>query len=246
MRNLVIRDFRRSGIPKKDEWEVILDLVMDKKASMTATPDEIITKLVEQKAAIQRQNGLALDALHFAKTGGTGGNGGKAGKGGKSPKRDMRNNKGDNERKEKDLRKRFHCQRWGHITENCLSKERSDPPKPADTASKVSTENTLTLTTLIETYWMEAKSNASSSDWFIKSGSTTPNTGCWSMFITSTKYPPNMKEVKGYNGVTSFASGYGSVRLTCQLPDRKTQPIIVQEMVHLPGSFNLISVSDHG
>jgi len=93
MRDLVIRDFRHSGIPKKDEWEVILDLVMDKKATMTATPDEIITKLVEQEAAIQRQNGLALDALHFAKTGGTGGNGGKAGKGGKSPKRDMRNNK---------------------------------------------------------------------------------------------------------------------------------------------------------
>ena len=47
----------------------------------------------------------------------------------------------------------------------------------------------------------------------------------------------------GYNGVTSFASGYGSVRLICQLPDGKTETIILQEVVHLPGSFNLISQS---
>jgi hypothetical protein len=63
------------------------------------------------------------------------------------------------------------------------------------------------------------------------------------MFITYTKYPPNTKKVKGYNGVTSFASGYGSVRLICQLADGKTETIILQEAVHLPGSFNLISQS---
>jgi hypothetical protein len=39
-------------------------------------------------------------------------------------------------------------------------------------------------------------------------------TGHQSMFITYTKYPPNMKKVKGYTGVSSFASGYGSVRFT--------------------------------
>jgi len=49
--------------------------------------------------------------------------------------------------------------------------------------------------------------------------------------------------VKGYNGVTSFASGYGSVRLTCQLPDGKTETIILQQVVHLPGLFHLISQS---
>ena len=63
------------------------------------------------------------------------------------------------------------------------------------------------------------------------------------MFITYTEYPPNTKKVKGYNGVTSYASGYGSVRLICQLPDGKTDTIILQEVVHLPGLFNLISQS---
>jgi len=63
------------------------------------------------------------------------------------------------------------------------------------------------------------------------------------MFITYTEYPPNTKNVKGYNGVISFASGYGSVRLICQPPDGKTDTIILQQVLHLPGSFNLISQS---
>jgi len=90
---------------------------------------------------------------------------------------------------------------------------------------------------------MVASSSCSSSDWFIDCGWTTHISGHRSMFITYTEYPPNTKKVKGYNRVTSFASGYGSVRLICPLPDGKTETIIPQEVVHLLGSFNLISES---
>jgi hypothetical protein len=38
-------------------------------------------------------------------------------------------------------------------------------------------------------------------------------------------------------------SGYGSVRLICQLPDGMTELIILQEVVYMPESFNLISQS---
>ena len=162
------------GIPRNDEWKVFLELMMDKNATMTATPDEIVTKLVEKEAAIKREKGLAPEALLFAKKGG--GNGGKAGKVSKSPKRDKkdnkRDNKGDNDRKEKDFRKCFHCHRRGHTTENCLSKQRGDSPKAADTAAKASTE-----TTSMENNWMVASSSASSSDWFIDCGCTTPISG---------------------------------------------------------------------
>jgi hypothetical protein len=219
--------------------------MMDKNGSMTTTPDEIVTKLVEQDAALKRENRLAAEALLFAKKGG--GNGGKAGKGSRSPRRDKRDDKRDNkdDRKEKDFRKCFHCQRRLHTIENCLSKQRGDPPKSADTAAKPSNEAsaTLTLTTSIENNWMVARSNALSSDWFIDCGCTTHISGRRSMFITYTAYSPNTKKVKGYNGVTSFALGYGSVRLIGQLPDGKTETIILQEVVHLPGSFNLISQS---
>jgi hypothetical protein len=63
------------------------------------------------------------------------------------------------------------------------------------------------------------------------------------MFITYTEYHPNTKQLKGYNGVSLFACGYESVRLTCQLPDGKTETIILQEVVHLPGLFKLNSQS---
>jgi len=230
------------GIPRNDKWKVFLELMIDKNATMTATPDEIVTKLVEKEAAIKRENGLAPEALLFAKKGGKVGRGGKVGK---SPKRDKRENKRDNKdnRKEKDLRKCFHCQRQGHTTENCLSKQRGDAPKAADTAAKASTETTSTLTTSIENYWIVVSSNSSSSDWFVNCGYTTHISSRQSMFITYTKYSPNTRKVKGYNVVTSFPSGYGSVRLMCQLPNAKTETIILQEVVHLPGLFNLISQS---
>jgi hypothetical protein len=124
-----------------------------------------------------------------------------------------------------------------------LSKQRCDAPTAADRAAKTSTETTSTLTPAIENYWMVASSSASPSDWFINCGCTTNISGHRSMFITYTEYPLNTKTVKGYNWATSFASGYGSIRLSCQLPDGKTETIILQEVVHLPGSFNLISQS---
>jgi hypothetical protein len=227
------------GIPSNDKWKVFLKRMMEKNAMMTTTPNEIITKLVEKEAAIKRENGLGPEALLFAKKGARDGIGGKVGR---SPKRDKRDNKGD---KEKDFGKFFQCQQRGHTTENCLSKQRCDPPKSTNTTANTSTERSAasTLTTSIETYWMVASSAVSSIDWFINCGCTTHISGGQSMLITYTNYPPNAKNVNGYNGVTLFASRYGSVRLICQLSDGKTETIILQEVLHLPVPFNLISQS---
>jgi hypothetical protein len=63
------------------------------------------------------------------------------------------------------------------------------------------------------------------------------------MFITYTGYSPNTMTVKRDNGVTPVAFGFGSVRLICHLPDGKTEMIGLQEVVHLKGSFNVISQS---
>ena len=40
-------------IPRNDEWKVFLELMMDKNTAMTATPNGIVTKLVEKEAAIK-------------------------------------------------------------------------------------------------------------------------------------------------------------------------------------------------
>jgi hypothetical protein len=110
------------GIPKNDEPKVFLELMMNKNATMTATPNDIVTKLVQKEATIKRENGLAPEALLFTKRsgkGGSGGNGGRGGIGVKSPRRDKRNDK--DYRKEKDCRECFHCQWRGHTTENWVS-----------------------------------------------------------------------------------------------------------------------------
>jgi len=88
---------------------------------------------------------------------------------------------------------------------------------------------------------MVASSNATSWEWLLHFGCMTHIAGRQSMFITYTEYPPKMEKVKGYDGVTSFASGYGGVRLICPLPDGKTKTIILQDVVHMPGSFNFNS-----
>jgi len=54
------------GVPRNNGWKVFLELMMDKNATMTAMPDDIVTKLVEKGDAIQRDNGLAPQSLLFA------------------------------------------------------------------------------------------------------------------------------------------------------------------------------------
>jgi hypothetical protein len=46
--------------------------MMDKNATATLTPDEIVIKLVEKEAMMKRENGLGQEALLFAKGNGKG------------------------------------------------------------------------------------------------------------------------------------------------------------------------------
>jgi hypothetical protein len=188
--------FLLQGIPRNDQWKVFRELMLDKNATMTATLDEIITKLIEIEATIKRENGLAPAALLFAKkgaNGGNGGNGGIAGKGRNIPRRVKKDHK--DRRKEKDLRRSLHCQKQGNITNNCLSKQRGDPPQAADTAAKPSTEASAnsTLTTSIENYWMVVSSNTSSSYWLMDCECTSHISSNRTMLITYTEYLPNKK-----------------------------------------------------
>jgi len=108
-------------IPRNKEWNGFRALMMDKHCTMTATPNEIVTKLVEEEARIKRKLGLAPEGLNIANMGCICW---KASKGGRSPTRDNRDDKRENmeDRKEKRFRKCFHCHRRGHTTDNCLSK----------------------------------------------------------------------------------------------------------------------------
>jgi hypothetical protein len=54
--------YRLGGIPRNDKWNIFLELKMDKLATMTATPDEIVTKLIEKEAAFMTENGFAPES----------------------------------------------------------------------------------------------------------------------------------------------------------------------------------------
>jgi phosphosulfolactate phosphohydrolase-like enzyme len=94
-------------IPRNEEWNIFLELMIHIHATLTPTPEELVTKLVEKKAAIKRDNWLTPDALLMAKKGGRCSRGSKVGN---SPKREKREDKRDNkeDRKEKDLREWCH------------------------------------------------------------------------------------------------------------------------------------------
>jgi len=128
---------------------------MYKVATMAATPNEIVTMLVEMVAAIKSENALAPDALLCAKKGGKGGNGGNGSKGSnesESPRRDKSDNKDDGNKK--NLRRSSHCQQQAHLASNCFSMQCGDPPQAADTAANASTVAVATssLTMSIEYY----------------------------------------------------------------------------------------------
>jgi len=106
-----------------------------------------------------------------------------------------------------------------------------------------STKTTSTLTTSIENYWMVASPNAIATHRIAHCGNMTHISGYQSLLLSYTVSSPNTMIVKGYNGVTSFSSEYGSVRSISQLPDRQTAILILHEAEHLPWSFKLISPS---
>ena len=71
------------GIPRNDNWEIFLELIMDQNAMAMLTPNDIVMKLVKKEATIKRENGLGQEALLFTKRNAKG-KGRKSGKGDES------------------------------------------------------------------------------------------------------------------------------------------------------------------
>jgi len=226
------------GIPRHNECNIFLEVMINKNDTITTMPDNTFTKLVTLEATMKLQYRVAPDALFIAKKGDKGSNGGKG------PTRDKWDNK-DN-RKEKNQHNGYHWQPTGHIPENCMNKQRSNPPKALYSAPKASTETLATFTpmTLIENYSITANSYALCSDGFIDCRCLTHISNHWSMFVTCTDNSSTINKLNGYDEVILFATGYGHAKLICTLQDGKTVMIILPEVRHLLVSFHLLSVSD--
>jgi len=144
------------GIPRNDDWQFFLELMMDKNATATLTPDEIAIKLVEKEATIKCENGLGQEALLFA-IGNSKGNARGKGKGRKSWK-------GDESDEDQDCKGKptcFHCHKEGNKVWNCQGMKRGEPPVTKDsteTAAKAKDDiitaarDSAEMTRIIENY----------------------------------------------------------------------------------------------
>ena len=62
-------------------------------------------------------------------------------------------------------------------------------------------------------------------------------------FADYTPYPPETQLVRGFNGASEYAAGYGQIKLITRLPDGRQNSIVLSKVIHMPGSYNLISQS---
>lgn len=111
------------GIPRNDDWQFFLELIMDKNPTATLTPDEIEIKLVEKETMIKRGNGLGQETPLFA-TENSNGNGKSKGTG-------RRSGKGDNSDEDQEGKRKltcFLCHKKGNKVSNCPSIKHGNPP----------------------------------------------------------------------------------------------------------------------
>ena len=55
------------GLPRNDDWKVFIEIMRDKDGTISMKPEEVVTKLLAQEAAIERDRGLSPETLLFAK-----------------------------------------------------------------------------------------------------------------------------------------------------------------------------------
>jgi len=207
------------GIPRNDDWQFFLELMMDKNATATLTPDEIVIKLVEKEATIKRENGLGQEALLFAKGNAKGNAKGKGkGKGRKSWKGDESDE--DQDRKGKPTC--FDCHKEGHKVWNCPSMKRGDPPVTKESTETAAMDDTITAArvsaemTTIENYWVTdtgGKTAPSKESWYLDCASTSHICGDRRKFARYTGFnKKDEREIRDFAGrVGGKAIGRGDI-----------------------------------
>jgi hypothetical protein len=239
------------GIPRNDDWQFFLELMMDKNATATLTPDEIVIKLVEKQATIKRENGLGQEALLFAKGNAKGNAKGKGkGKGRKSWKGDESDE--DQDRKGKPTC--FYCHKEGHKVWNCPSMKRGDPPVIQESTEIPAKDDSITAArfsaemTTIENYWVTdtgGKTAPSKESWYLDCASTSHICGDRRKFVRYTGFTKqDEREFRDFAGrIAGKAVGQGDVRLKFRLPGNREHEVVVRDVLHVERAHNSLSQS---
>lgn len=228
------------GIPSNDDWNIFLEFMEDKNAEDTMWPSDVITKMLERETKLKHEKGLGSDTLLFAKK--------TKGKKGQEKKATESSGEKKDKKVSGDGEKTcHHCQKKGHVIKNCHSKKRGDAaaPKPDQRKNSDTAATAAAATETVDNFWMALPSGAhtSISDWYVDGGCTTHICGDRAQFSHYTAYSPGSRKVKGFNNEETDIAGFGEVRLVSRLPDGRSEKIVLQNVLHQPGSFNLISQS---
>jgi len=237
------------GIPRNDDWQFFLELMMDKNATATLTPDEIVIKLVEKEATIKREKGLGQEALLFAK-------GNAKGKGKGKGRKSWKGDESDEDQDRKGKPTCFYCHKEGHKVWNCPSMKRGDPPvtkENTETAAKAKDDTTAArdsaeMTTTIENYWVTdtgGKTAPSKESWYLDCASTSHICGDRRKFVRYTGFTKkDEREIRDFAGrVAGKAVGQGDVRLKFRLPGNREHEVVVRDVLHVAGAHNSLSQS---
>ena len=245
-------------IPRNDDSQFFLEFMMDKNATATVTPDEIVINLVEKEATIKRENGLAQEALLFAKGNAKGNAKGKGkGKGRNSWKGDE-SDEDPGDRKSQPTC--FNCHKEGHKVWNCPSMKRGDPPVTQDSTEIPAKDDSITAArasaemTTIENYWVTdtgGKTAPSKQSWYLDCPSTSHRCGDQRKFARYTGFTKkDEQDIRDFAGkVPGKVIGQGDVQLRLRSPGRRTHgghrvhEVVVRDVLHVAGAHNSLSQS---
>jgi len=248
-------------IPRNDNWQFFLELMMDKTATATLTSDEIVIKLAEKEATIKREKGIGQKALLFVK-----GNA-KANAKAKGKGKGRKSWKGDESDQDQTDRKGhptyFYCHKEGHKVWNCRSKKRGDPPvtkESTETAAKAKDDDitaardSAEMTETIENYWVTdtgGQTAASKQSWYLDCASTSHICGDRRKFAGYTRFAKkDDRDICDFAGtVAGMAMGHGDVRLRLRLPGSCTHKghgvyeVVMRDVLHVAEAHNSLSRS---
>ena len=247
-------------IPRNDDWQFFLQLMMDKNATATLTPSEIVFKLVEKKATIKHETGLGQETLLFAKGNAQGNGKGKCKGKGKRRKSWKRDKSDEDQGDRKSQTTCVNCHQEGHQVWNCPSMTRGDLPVsqentvlPAkddcNTAARVLAEMTR-----IESYWVTdtgGKLAPSKESGYLDCASTSHMCGDRRRFAWYTGFTRiDEREIRDFAGkVAGKAIGQGDVQLRLRLPGSCTHgghhinELVVRDVLHVAGAHTSLSQS---
>jgi hypothetical protein len=244
------------GIPRNDDRQFFLELMMDKNATATLTPDEIVIKLVEKETTIKHENYLGQEALLFAK-GNTKGNAKGNGKGKSKGRKSWKGDESDEDQGDRKSQPTcFYCHTEGHNVWNCPSMKRGDSPvtkESTETAAKakddtITTRDSAEITTTIANYWVTdtgRKMAPSKVSWNLDCASTShicEDRRKSARYTGFTK--KDEREIRDFAGrVAGKAVGQGDVRLKFHLPGNREHEVVLRDVLHVDRAHNSLSQS---